>query len=1003
MSERRSLRVGEQGLAPVGTAVALTVLAGGTTALGQSLESLTEALEGVAQPEAVADQAQPERGAEIRDPLSGAKPIDESAVRRDANDLFELHVQDEDLANVLRLLSIQSERNIIASKNVSATVTADLYGVTFYEALDAILNVNNYAYIERGNFIEIYTREEVQKMEEAQRKVVSAVVFLNYLNALDAAEFVKPLLSEFGEIKATGEAGEFALGDVPPGNEKYASGAMMVVYDFEENVEAIRAMLKEIDTKPSQVLVEATILQTSLNEANEFGIDFTVLGSLNIGDFVSLNPVDALAKGAGSRIVGDSPTTVPVPGDDYGTALRSNVANFDGPATLKVGLVAGDFSVFLKALDQVADTTILSRPKILTLNRQPARVLVGRKVGYLSTTSTDTATTQTVEFLDTGTQLNIRPFVSNEGMIRMELKPAVSEAVIRSSTDATGAAVTIPDEITNELTANVMVRDGQTIVLGGLFREATSSGRRQVPWLGDLPIVGAAFRGHEDSIERSEIIFMITPTVVNDNILIEQAERGMSYVEHARAGAREGLLPFSREKRASQLLIQARNQAREGKRTAALHSVQRSLALSPAQQDAIALREKLLEEPTQWPERSILHEVIRGEAQQILDSLDSTPPAQARRVPAVTTEEASTGVDGAGCLPPVEAVLAQGEAPVEEVSVSASPAEPVEGGAPEVEAEPVEVVAEQAEPVNEIESPVEESQAVAEVVEPSVPQASAAPAASPVEATSGVTFVSMESVDVHVQDAPIAEVLRELARAAKVNLIANKDVTGNVTADLYGVSFHEALDALTSVNGYGYIERGRFIEVYPSSVIEQVVRQMSGKAPSGEETEVAAASPEAGNAAPEAGEVAEPSPEAAVATAPEAAGEPIDLTKLLLEGRKPAAKGEGQGGETVVQQTKHTQPSPSQSPVETVPVEAQTASVASNAQKVPDGSRVDFASMLAQGVDDGRTLGALFELVLAEAVWDSPVPAVSLRLDPRWGQKSGAVEAIEPMSGPTGR
>lgn len=981
MSERRSLRVCEQNLAPVGTAVALTVLAGGTTALGQGLESLTEGLSAIAQPERADDQAQPERRAGIRDPLSGNKPIDESAVKRDENDLFELHVQDEDLANVLRLLSIQSERNIIASKNVSATVTADLYGVTFYEALDAILNVNNYAYVERGNFIEIYTREEVQKMEEAQRKVVSAVVFLNYLNALDAAEFVKPLLSEFGEIKATGEAGEFSLGDTPVGNEKYASSAMMVVYDFEENVEAIRAMLKEIDTKPSQVLVEATILQTSLNEANEFGIDFTVLGSLNIGDFVKLNPVDALAAGAGSRIVGDTPTTVPVPGDDYGTALRSNVANFDGPATLKVGLVAGDFSVFLKALDQVADTTILSRPKILTLNRQPARVLVGRKVGYLSTTSTDTATTQTVEFLDTGTQLNIRPFVSNEGMIRMELKPAVSEAVIRSSTDATGAAVTIPDEITNELTANVMVRDGQTIVLGGLFRESTSSGRRQVPWLGDLPIVGAAFRGHDDSIERSEIIFMITPTVVNDNILIEQAERGMSYVEYAKAGAREGLLPFSREKRASQLLIQARNQAREGKRKAALHSVQRSLALSPAQLDAIALREHLLNEPTEWPQRSILHEIIDGEAQQILDTLNGAPPSQSRRAPEVTPVETASVVEGDGCLPPVEAVAA----------VSAEAEEAVE-----VAVEPSEAASE----------PAGEPEVVVEVVEPSVPQASAAvaPSTEP-EATSGVTFVSMDSVDVHVQDAPIAEVLRELARAAKVNLIANKDVTGNVTADLYGVSFHEALDALTSVNGYGYIERGRFIEVYPSSVIEQVVRQMSGEAaaPSAEETEVAAASPGARRAGSEAGEVAEPSPELTVATGEGPVGEPIDLTKLLLQGRKPGAKGEGtgQGGETAAQQ-----PTPPQRPVEASQAVAEAGlkpAVAPNAQNVPAGSRVDFASMLAQGSDDGRTLGALFELVVAEAVWDSPVPAVSLRLDPRWGEKSGVGEAAEPMTVPTDR
>src|SRR5204862_638788 len=126
-----------------------------------------------------------------------------------------------------------------------------------------------------------------------------------------------------------------------------------------------------------------------------------------------------------------------------------------------------DVAAFIRMLDEVSNTTIISRPNILCLNRQSGHVLVGRKVGYLNTTSTDTTTTQTVEFLDTGTQLYFRPFVSADGMIRMELKPKVSEAVIRNVTNSGGAAVTIPDEISNELTTNVMVRDGQTVVLGG--------------------------------------------------------------------------------------------------------------------------------------------------------------------------------------------------------------------------------------------------------------------------------------------------------------------------------------------------------------------------------------------------------------------------------------------------------------------------------------------------------------------------------------------------------
>jgi len=138
-------------------------------------------------------------------PASPAKaPQEDTKIRVDENQIVDLHVNDEDLANVLEMLSIQSQKNIVASKNVSARVTANLYGVTFFEAMDAILNVNGYGYIEQGNFIFVYTLEELKTIEQATKIRVSKVIPLNYLNAIDAAEFVKPLLSEGGQIKTNG-------------------------------------------------------------------------------------------------------------------------------------------------------------------------------------------------------------------------------------------------------------------------------------------------------------------------------------------------------------------------------------------------------------------------------------------------------------------------------------------------------------------------------------------------------------------------------------------------------------------------------------------------------------------------------------------------------------------------------------------------------------------------------------------------------------------------------
>jgi len=545
-------------------------------------------------------------------------------VKVDDNLVVDLHVNDEDLANVLQMLSIQSQRNIVASNNVNAKVKADLYGVTFYEALDAILHVNGYGYIDKGNFIYVYTLEELQQIEKASRVRVSKVINLNYLNAIDAAEFVKPLLSEGGQIKTNGKTKLFPnVASVPVGADDFANSDTMVLYDYQNHVDEIEKLVKQIDQRPAQVVVEATILQTQLTEDNAWGVDFSLIADLNFSDFASpLAAVNDLIL----------PTKSPAPGiaDGEGRAIVGSSGNTAGPGTLKLGLMDNDVAVFVKMLDQVTDTNILSNPKILALNRQPSRVLVGRKVGYLNTTSTDTTTTQSVEFLDTGTQLYFRPFVANDGMIRMELKPQVSEAIIRDTKDSTGSSVTIPDEITNELVTNVLVRDGQTIVLGGLFRESTTSGRRQVPFLGDIPFLGAAFRGQEDSTKRDEIIFLITPTIQSDPVLAEAGKHGKDYVERARVGAREGLLPWSRDRMTGGKLIEAQKAADAGNTQEALWKVQQSLALNPMQPDAIAMRERLGGDKKTWPNRSMLDSILHREM--------NAKSAEANPEPANTSE-----------------------------------------------------------------------------------------------------------------------------------------------------------------------------------------------------------------------------------------------------------------------------------------------------------------------------------------------------------------------------
>ncbi|MEM7622464.1 MAG: hypothetical protein AAF235_04600 [Planctomycetota bacterium] len=531
------------------------------------------------------------------------------------HDLVDLHVRDEDLGAVLQLLSAASRRNIVVSRNVEATVTASLYGVTFYDTLDALLHVNGFGYVERGGFVYVHTRDELEEIRAATRERATRVIELDFLNAVDAARFVAPLLSEEGTITTPGAAEDFAIpSSAPTGKDDYASHAIVVVNDFDENIIAIEDVLKQIDTRPTQVLIEATILQARITEANAFGIDFSIIADLNFDDLV--NPLSAVSRMLDGTDAGDGNTQPLVPGDNVGRALTSSVGNASGPATLRVGVIDQDVAVFLRVLDEVTDVTVISNPKVLTLNRQPARVLVGTRVGFLSTTTTETATTETVEFLDTGTQLHVRPFVTRDGLIRMEIKPQVSSATLRDAQGSQGQTLTVPDEDTTELVTNLYVRDGQTVVLGGLFTESTTSSRRQVPLLGDLPIVGAPFRGHDDSISRNELIFLVTPSIVSDEVLTLEGRRATEYVELARVGARQGLLPWSRERQVGHLLIEAEELAASGDRERAALQVQRALTLQPQSADAIALRDRLAGSDSGWPSRSIIEQVLEREARR---------------------------------------------------------------------------------------------------------------------------------------------------------------------------------------------------------------------------------------------------------------------------------------------------------------------------------------------------------------------------------------------------
>ncbi|MFB3891510.1 MAG: secretin and TonB N-terminal domain-containing protein [Phycisphaerae bacterium] len=531
---------------------------------------------------------------------SGEEP---STVKMIQPGAFDIHARDTDLRLVLQLLSTQGRKNIVATKEVSGKVSADLYGVTFKEALDAVLRATGYVYEEKGNFVYVYTPEQLEKVKKAERKMAVKTFRLTYINANDAKTLVTPHLSAEGTVALT----PAALGGITPsktdtGGASYAADDVLVIRDYEDKMPQIEAFIREIDVKPQQVLIEATILQATLDESNALGVDFNVLAGVDFQNIdSSSNGVEDLTKGKlDAKTIGANTDMA---------AWRTDFAGLVPKGGFSFGFISDNFAAFVRALESVTPTTVLANPKLLIVNRQRGEVLIGRHDGYLTTTVTETVATQTVQFLDTGTRLIVRPYIGKSGDVRMEIHPEDSSGgIVQFGQNA------LPQSSTTEVTSNVIVKDGRTIVIGGLFREETKAGRSQVPVLGNVPVLGTLFKGTTDSTKRTEIIILITPHIIRAEDTAT-AEMVKDNVERWRVGARKDLECWGHDRLSELFMRKARHELNEGDISKALWNSDVALSMSPQMPEAITLNEQVTRK-AYWH-----NEVRRSDAQWIIQQM----------------------------------------------------------------------------------------------------------------------------------------------------------------------------------------------------------------------------------------------------------------------------------------------------------------------------------------------------------------------------------------------
>jgi type II secretory pathway component GspD/PulD (secretin) len=261
----------------------------------------------------------------------------------------------------------------------------------------------------------------------------------------------------------------------------------IVVTDYPEKIEEIGKIISAFDEKTPQVLIDAQIIEVSPTDNLQMGIDW---------DYWIKNHFRTTIPFGLTSVIGG-----------IGASMAQNVTS------------VGDLSAVLSLLRTIGDTKVLSSPRIITLNNQEAKILVGKKDPYVTVTTTQPANgpaviSQNVQTVEWGIKLSVTPTINRDGFITMKIKPEVSTAVDKTVTSGNQTTI-LPVVSTTEAETTVMVKDGVTIIIGGLKSEKITKNYSEVPILGDIPIIGRLFRKTtNDKIETSDLVILLTPHII---------------------------------------------------------------------------------------------------------------------------------------------------------------------------------------------------------------------------------------------------------------------------------------------------------------------------------------------------------------------------------------------------------------------------------------------------------------------------------------------------------
>jgi type IV pilus assembly protein PilQ len=428
-----------------------------------------------------------------------SKPVEQ---QRYKGKKISLDLQDADVVNVLRLLADVGGVNIVFGSDVSGKVTVNLKNIPWDQALDIVLMTNGLDKVRLGNIIRIARSETIteeankrlaaQKASDKVEPLITRIVPVNYseINKIKESQLIKNILSERGKI------------DI---DERTNT---LVIHDIRSSVDQVETLVKRLDTRIPQVLIEARIVEAADNFANEFGIQWGVLRGDFDGDtrgnvFGGIDQFNAFPQ---LGILDPDPE---FPASMFNVNLpATDVLDFPGTLGYTFAKITGGgvtaLDIRLSAAEAQGYAKVISSPRIMTVDNREANIVQGEDIPYLSVSQDGTQ----VQFVEANLELIVTPHVTAENTILLQLETH------RDSPNFENSVQGQPAITRNTAMTSLLLDDGETTVIGGIYVVEKSNNKEGIPVLMHIPYLGKLFSYEKNIVEKKELLVFITPKIM---------------------------------------------------------------------------------------------------------------------------------------------------------------------------------------------------------------------------------------------------------------------------------------------------------------------------------------------------------------------------------------------------------------------------------------------------------------------------------------------------------